>query len=204
MMDDILKASNLYAEGLKHVRARRDAWLKKHKELKTHLMEVADYLDAHTEYKQDFYVDSLMAFSEDINGTCSAMPSISFRSGRMPMLVTFRNNIGERKEFDEDGFSITFTPLITGQLVVMLAPHQSDLNKIEQSFATLAVIDDPEQLTMEIADQIIAKGIEAAWYTSFTGLAERQDQEDEEEQKRLPRAQTPIGFKRYETTEQVK
>ncbi|MFI5195998.1 MAG: hypothetical protein ACHQD8_02820 [Chitinophagales bacterium] len=203
MMTDILNAANLYAEGVKHVQERRNEWLKKHEELKAHLKEIAEYLNNNAVYKQGFFVDTLHAFNEDINGTCADMPSITFRSGDMPMLVTFKNSMGERKEYTEDGFHITFNPLITGQLIVLLFPHQSELNKTESAYSTLAVIDDPAELAMDITDQIISKGIEAAYYTSFTGVGEQQ-QEANEGEPSLPHAQNPIGFKRYETTEQVK
>jgi len=202
MMDDILRAADLYADGLDHVRARRDAWLNKHKELRDHLKEVAAYLNSNTKYKQGFFVDLSQAFSEDNHGTCSTMPSVTFRSGAMSMLVTFKNTMGERKEYDEEGLRITFAPLITGQVIVMLSPHESALNKPEPEFSTIAVIDDPAELTMEIADEILGKAIEAAWYTSFTGIAERDDRE--EAAKRQQSAHTPIGFKRYETTEPTK
>lgn len=197
MTTDILNAANLYAGGIKHVQDRRAAWLKKHKELKDHLVAVADDLNKNAAYKQGFFVDVLHAFNEDINGTCADMPSITFRSGDMSMLVTFKNSMGERREYTEFGFRITFNPLITGQILILLFPHTSDLNKTETQYSTLAVIDDPGQFTLDVADQVLARGIEAAWSTSFTGIGERNEEE-------APHAQSPIGFKRYETTEQVK
>ena len=202
-MTDILNAANLYADGVRHVQERRDEWLKKHEELKTHLVEIAGYLNSNAAYKQGFFVDTLHAFNEDINGTCTDMPSITFRSGDMPMLVTFKNSIGERKEYTEEGFHITFNPLITGQVIVLLYPHTSELNKPEPAYSTMAIIDAPAELTMDYADQIISKGIEAAYYTSFTGIGE-QEQGTNEGEPPLPHAQNPIGFKRYETTEKVK
>jgi hypothetical protein len=204
MFDDILKAANLYAEGIKHVQEKRASWLKKHKELKDHLKEVATYLNDNATYKQGFFVDTLHAFNEDINGTCSDMPSITFRSGDMPMLVTFKNSIGERKEYNEQGFRITFNPLITGQVIVLLFPHQSDLNKTETQYSTLAFIDDPALLDMKTVDQIIAKGIEGSWTSSFTGIGEQQPEEGNEGDIPAPHAHEPIGFKRFETTEHVK
>src|SRR3954466_10886823 len=119
MVNNILNAANLYTTGLKHVQDKRAAWLIKHEELKKHLKEVAKELNAKATYKQGFFVDTLQAFNEDINGTCAALPSVSFRSGDMSMLVTFKNSLGERKEYNEEGFHITLNPLITGQIVVL-------------------------------------------------------------------------------------
>ena len=203
MFDDILKVANLYDAGLKNVQAKRAAWKTKHEELKDHLTQIADYLNTNAAYKQGFFVDSLHAFNEDINGTCAEMPSLTFRSGNMPMLMTFKNSLGERKEYDEEGFKITFNPLITGQLVILLFPHHNELNKTETPYTTLAFLDDPAQLSMDTANQIIGKGIELAFYTSFTGIGEQQEEGGEGEQSEAPRSHNPIGFKRYETTEKV-
>jgi len=148
-------------------------------------------------------VDTLHAFNEEINGTSSEMPSITFRSGEMPMLVTFHNVMGEKKSFVEDGFHISFNPTITGQIVVLLLPHQSEMNKQPLPYTTLAVINDPGQITMDIADQIISRGMEAAFYTSFTGMSEQPGENPEQLQPSV-NERNPIGFKRYETTEKVK
>jgi hypothetical protein len=207
MLNDILKIANLYDSGLKHVQARRDQWIKKHVELREHLKEVADFLNANAAYKQGFFIDTLHAFNEDNGGTCAEMPSITFRSGSMPMLVSFKNAMGERKEYNEEGFRITFTPTITGQLIVLLFPHVSDINKVANpQYATLSVIDEPAQLTMDIADQIILKGMQGAFYSSFTGMGEPGEAEEPEDGQPTPLQipkHNPIGFKRYETTEKV-
>jgi len=200
MITDILNTANLYNEGIKRVEERRAQWLKKHEELKGHLKEIAAYLNTNAAYKQGYFVDTLHAFNEDINGTCTDMPSLTFRSGSMPMLVTFKNSMGERKEYTEEGFRIIFNPMITGQLLVLLSPHRSELNKPEQTFTTLAVIDNPADLTMDAADQVIKQGIEAAFYTSFTGISEQQEANENMQS----HAHNPIGFKRYETTEHLK
>ncbi len=198
MLSDILNAANLYAEGVKRVQDRRDQWLKKHTELKDHLKEIADYLNTNAAYKQGFYVDVLHAFDEDLNGTSAAMPSVTLRSGQMPMLVIFRNNMGEKKEYTEEGFHLTFAPTITGEVIVLLLPHQNVLNKEEAQYNMLTVIDEPGKLTMEIADQIISNGIELAFGSSFTGLSGQHDTNKQTENKR-----NPIGFKLHETTEKV-
>ncbi len=208
MLNDILRIADLYDAGLKHVQSRRDQWLKKHEELRDHLKEVATYLNANAAYKQGFFIDTMHAFNEDNGGTCAEMPSITFRTGSMPMHISFKNGIGEQKEYNEDGFRITFTPTITGQLIVLLFPHGSDINKAaaEPQYATLSVIDEPEQLTMDIADQIIEKGMQGAYYSSFTGMGETGpgagDQNDPAAMLKAPK-HNPIGFKRYETTEQA-
>ena len=201
MMNDILKSANLYTGGLQHVQNRREQWMKKHVELKDHLKEIAAYLNANATYKQGFFVDTMHAFDEDMNGTSAAMPSVTFRSGSMPMLVTFRNSMGEKREYEEDGFHISFNPTITGVIVVLLRPHHSKLNKEEPQYITLSLIDDPATLTMEAADQIISKAIELAFYSSFTGISELQE---ENEQAPPANQHTPIGFKLHETTEKVK
>ena len=204
MLNDILKVANLYDEGLKHVQARRDQWLEKHTELRDHLKEIADYLNSNATYKQGFFIDTMHAFNEDNGGTCAEMPSITFRTGSMPMHVSFKNGIGERKEYTEDGFRITFTPTINGQLIILLFPHTSDINKeATPQYATLSIIDYPEQLTMEIADQIIEKGMQGAFYSSFTGMGEPGEAIGEQAQPLQPPKHSPIGFKRYETTEKV-
>ena len=178
MNDQILIAANLYAEGVKNVTERREQWLEKHKELKARLMEIAAYLNANATYKQGFFVDILHAFDEEMNGTSANMPSVTFRSGSMPMLVTFRNSMGEKKGYAEDGFHISFNPTITGSVVVLLLPHHSDLNKEPAQFMTLSVFEQPSEITMEIADQIIARGIEIAFYSSFTPLIDKYETKD--------------------------
>src|SRR5438477_88031 len=120
MIEDILNSANKYADGIKQVCDRRAKWVKKHEELKNHLSEIADYLNKNAGYKQGFFIDTSHAFNEDMNGVCTEMPSVTFRSGDMPMLVTFRNSIGERKEYTEEGFRITFTPIITGEVIILL------------------------------------------------------------------------------------
>ncbi len=205
MLVDILNAANLYANGVKHVQDRRDQWLKKHAELKDHFKEVADYLNTNAAYKQGFFVDTLHAFDENINGTSAAMPSITLRSGPMPMLVTFRNTMGEKKEYTEEGFHITLTPTITGQVIAFMIPHTSELNKTPPQYISLAIIDEPGKLTMEIADAIITKGMQIAFYSSFTGMGEQQQGENAADQPLpVPHSRNPIGFKLHETTEEVK
>ena len=202
MLNDILNAANLYATGLKNVQDRRDQWLKKHIELKDHLKEIADYLTANATYKQGFYVDVLHAFDEHMNGTSASLPSVTLRSGPMPMLVLFKNTMGEKKDYIEEGFHITFSPIITGQLIVLLLPHQNELNKAEPQYITLSILDEPEKLTMDMVDQIISKGIEVAYYSSFTGMSEQTEENQQQETPSQQRA--PIGFKLHETTEKVK
>ncbi len=204
MLVDILNAANLYADGVKHVQDRREQWLKKHTELKDHLKEVAEYLNTNTGYKQGFFVDTLHAFDENLNGTSAAMPSITLRSGPMPMLVTFRNTMGEKKDYIEEGFHITLTPTITGQVIAFLIQHTSELNKTPPQYISLAVIDEPGKLTMEVADAIIIKGIQIAFYSSFTGMGEQEVENDASQPLPAPRSHTPIGFKLHETTEEVK
>lgn len=204
MLKDILKTANLYTEGLNQVEARRDQWMIKFKELRDHLKEVATYLNENATYKQGFYVDTMHAYMEDIGGTCSEMSSVTFRSGAMPMLVKFRNSMGERKEFMEEGFRISFNPTVTGQIMVLLYPHNSVLNQEPPQYLSLAYLDEPAKLTMEIADRIISKGMEAAYYTSFTGIARQAEGADEKQdmEQNAPKY-NPIGFKHYETTEKV-
>jgi hypothetical protein len=201
-IDEILKAADLYAEGLKKVEERKAQWVKKHTELKNHLKTIADVLNNKVAYEQGFFIDVLHAFNEETNSTCSEMPSVTFRSGSMPMLVTFNNPAGEKKEFCEEGFRITFTPLITGELLVLLYPHESELNKPDPPYTTMAMIKEPGELTMEMANNFIKNGIEAAYYSSFTGIAETR--RDDDENPPAPPQRNLIGFKRYETTEKTK
>ena len=196
MLNNILGVANRYATGLEHVVRRRNEWIEKHKFVIARLKEIADYLNTNANYKQRFYVDKSHAFNEEINGTCKHIPSVTFRSGAMPMLITFKNNAGENKDWEEEGFKITFSPTITGQIVVLFHPHFSNLDETEPEYKTMAVINEPNQITNEAIDEIAAKGIEFAYYTSFTGLAEVHP--DNETPQNRP---SPIGFKKYESTE---
>ena len=204
MLNDILDIANRYASGLQHVHERKDKWIKKHDELKEHLTAVAVNLNAGTAYKQGFFVDSLHAFYEDMNGTCSEMRSLVFRSGDMPMQVVFSNEKGDKKEFTEHGFQVTFTPMVTGEIIVLLLPHYSELNKTPPSVTSLAIFNDPLALTMDETDKLIARGMEMAYFTSFTGIAEQQAEDElPSGPPKIPHHNT-IGFKRYETTEKNK
>ena len=205
MVNDILNMANKYADGLKKVIHRRDQWIEIYPKIIDHLQEVATYLNENSTYKQPFYVDKLHAFNEEMNGTCSEIPSITFRAGEMPMMVTFTNTGGEVKAYFEEGFKITFSPTITGQIVVIIFPHYSNLDQTPPAYKTMAVINEPEYITNEVVDQIILKGLEAAYFSSFTGLAELgQQMENMNEQNKNTHYTNPIGFKRFDTTEKVK
>jgi hypothetical protein len=198
MLNDILQVANKYATGLEHVVRRRNEWLEKHQIVMARMKEIAEHLNANTTYKQPFYVDRSHAFNEEINGTCKQIPSVTLRTGDMPMLVTFKNNAGDHKEWMEEGFRITFSPTITGQIVVLFHPHSSNLDapNDQPQFKTMAVINEPDQITNDVIDQIVTKGIEFAYYTSFTGLGEMRPENDG-----VQNRPNPIGFKKYESTE---
>ncbi len=202
MIDLILKITDRYAEGLKGVLDRRSQWLNHHKEVRDHLKEIAAVLNEKASYKPNYFVDTNHAFSEEINGTCANLPSLTFRCGEMPLDLSFKNAMGERKEYTEQGFYITFTPVITGQIIVLLLPHYSPLIGEKPEYINIAVIDHPENLTPDAIDQIIARGMEMAYYSSFTGMMDQQKLELHEQENQRPH--TPIGFKRYESTEKVK
>lgn len=200
MFEEILKIANRYNDGYAKVKERRDQWLHKSEELREHLMQIADHLNNNATYKQGFYVDTLHAFNEDIRGTSNRMPSVAFRSGPMPMLVTFRNSMGEKKTYDEEGFSISFNPTITGQVLVLLQPHYSDLDKKLPEMVSLGMFQEPGEITMEEANELIKRGMEEAFYSSFTGMAfPPQDEEAEN----TPPQRTLIGFKRHDTTQKI-
>lgn len=200
MFDEILKVADQYDDGLTLVQARRDNWLEKYEMVRDYLKEMAAYLNTNAKYKQGFFVDTLYAYNEDIMGTNSRLPSINFRTGSMPMLVTFRNSMGEKKTYTEEGFRISFTPTVTGQVVVFLQPHYSTIDAEQPEVVTLALINDPGGLTKEIINEIISKGMEAAFQTSFTAMPKTEEQEEKE--KNIAK-RSPIGFKRYDTTEKV-
>jgi hypothetical protein len=202
MQNEILKIANQYDEGLTTVQNRREQWLEKYIVLRDHLKGLAQYLNENARYKQGFFVDTLHAFNEAIKGTSNRMPSVSFRSGAMPMLVTFRNSMGEKSSYSEEGFIISFTPTITGQIVVLLQPHYSELDSEKPGYSTLAIIEEPGQITTAIVDEIVARGMEAAYYSSFTGMGRPPADEEQNDSKPMPR--NPIGFKRYDTTEKIK
>ena len=200
-MDEILKVSDLYATGLEHVQARRKQWLDIYKDVREHMKEIANYLNENSKYKQNFFVDTNRAFNEEINGSCAEVPSLTFRSGAMEQFLTFRNSLGERKEYLEEGFQITLSPTVTGMLVVMLWPHYSEMSEEKPQYVTIAMVENPEALKPELIDKLIAKGMELAFYSSYTGMVELQDKEMSQSQMKYQHA--PIGFKRYETTEKA-
>ncbi|MBX2904463.1 MAG: hypothetical protein KF744_00390 [Taibaiella sp.] len=197
MFDEILRVANMYEQGMERVKRRRDQWIDKYEMIRDHLKAMAQYLNENATYKQGFFVDTLHAFNEDIKGTSARMPSVTFRSGSMPMLVTFRNAMGEKKTYSEEGFSISFNPTITGEVVVLLQPHYSDLDKEMPPLVNLAVFPEPAELNVQVVDEIIAKGMEEAYYTSFTGMGA------EQEQNQQPQQRTLIGFRRHDTTEKI-
>ena len=201
-MEKILEIANRYAQGKKEVEERRAVWLEHYKDVREHLAAIATFLNEKAGYKPGFFVDVNHAYNEEINGTCAKMPSLSFRSGDMPLNISFKNANGERKEYTEEGFHIVFTPTITGQILVMMQPHYSSATEQRPEYEQIAVVDDPAQLTNDIVDQLIARGMEGAFYSSFTGMVALQQKELEESQKQQYRP-TPIGFKRYESTEKV-
>ncbi len=202
MLNDIINIANQYATGLEQVQNRKAQWINKHEELKNHLKLVAESLNAGTTYKQGYFVDSLHAFDEEMNGTCSGLQSLVFRSGDMPMMVAFSNEKGEKKEFTEHGFQITFTPMVTGEVIVLLMPHFSELNKNPPQITTLAIISNAAELLMDDIDELLARGMELAYYSSFTGIAAQKEVQENGAQN-IPH-HNPIGFKRYETTEKTK
>ncbi len=202
MTENILNVANKYADGLSEVRERRSQWMAQHKEVRNRLKQIAEYLNQEARYQPGFFVDTNHAFNEDINGTCADLPSLTFRSGEMPMEISFRNASGGKKEYLEEGFRITFSPVITGQVVILLQPHYNTLSAEKPGYFNLAIIDAPLAMTPEFIDQVIARGMEIAYYSSFTGLADKQKKAMEETQ--VQHEHTPIGFKRYESTEKVK
>ena len=202
MTNDILNAANLYAKGLQDVVNRRAQWLEKYKEVLEHLKQTAAELNEKAAYKQGFYVDTNHAFNEEINGTCANIPSLTLRTGKMPLMLTFRNAMNDKREYMEEGFHLTFTPTITGEIIVLLLPHHSSVSSGTPEYINLAVMESPAALTNAIVDDIVARGIEMAFYSSFTGMVDLQKKEMSETQKQ--HQYSPIGFTRYESTEKVK
>ncbi|MEI8278593.1 MAG: hypothetical protein WCG87_02450 [Bacteroidota bacterium] len=189
-MDNLLKAANKYAEGLKHVERRRATWQIISKELKGILLEIADHLNSTAEYKPGYYVDLSHAYDDEINGTCVQMPLVTFRSGNMPMGMSFNSSVNGIKEYTEKGFKIGFYPAVTGLIFVMLHLHHNDFQPEELPPASLMVIDDPNELSKELVQELIAQGIETAYQSSYTGISEHQEP-----------TYSPIGFKMHDTTE---
>lgn len=197
----ILETINLYAEGQQTVQRKRTDWLKKFKEVREILKQMAAYLNENATYKAGYFVDTNHAFNEEINGTCADIPSLSFRCGEMPLNISFRNASGERRAYAEEGFLIMFAPTITGQVVVMLRPHHSSLSTEKPNFHNIAVIDEPGNLTVNDVHAILAKGIETALQTSYTGMALAKEKQND-----TPTAKNyiPIGFRRFESTQSLK
>ena len=208
-MDNILNAANLYAKGLQEVLDRRKQWLEKYKEVQARMKQVAQELNANAEYKQNFYVDVNHAFNEETSGTCENLPSLTFRSGEMPLMLIFKNAMNDKKEYMESGFHITLTPTVTGEILIMLLPHHTSLTTEKAEYINLGMVENPASLSMEMVNDILAKGIEMAFYSSFTGAVALQrrsvvtDQRAQEQQQQ-PQQYQPIGFKRHESTEKVK
>lgn len=202
MFDKILTAANRYDEGLARVYSRQDQWLAGHERVRDHLKAIADYLNQHTRYKQGFFVDTLHAFNEGMRGTSNRMPSVEFRSGEMPMPLTFRNSIGEKMTYKEEGFSVSFTPTITGQIMIVMQPHYSDLDNEPAEYITLGIVNEPSQLSDVMIEDVIEKCFEIAFHSSFTGMAER-FMNNEQPPENLPIKRNPIGFRRHETTEKI-
>ncbi len=200
MFEKILKEANRYSGGLAHVQSRQDQWLAAYERIRDHMKVIATYLNEHAAYKQGFFVDTLHAFNEGMRGTNVRMPSLEFRSGPMPMPITFRNSIGERLTYKEEGFGISFTPTIAGQIVIVLQPHASDLDTETPEAVTLGVVNEPSELSNELVEEVIEKGIQLAFYTSFTGMTEYENQE---ETNFISAKRHPIGFRRYDTTEKI-
>ncbi len=198
-MDEILKIANKYAKGQADVLNRRNEWLQKSKEVLAQLKEIAAFLNEKGEYGAKYHVDVHLAYNEENHGTCEGLPSITFRSGQMPLHITFRNVGGTNVEFVEEGFHLTFTPSIAGEILVLLVPHTGNFTREQPELEEVAIIENPGAITREIINTIMAKGLEAAYFSSYTGLIERQNLEQDEEQKQYQRV--PIGFKRFETTE---
>lgn len=203
MFDKILKASNRYDEGLARVYSRQDQWLAGHEHVRDHLRTIADYLNKNTRYKQGFFVDTLHAFNEGMRGTNTRMPSVEFRSGEMPMPLTFRNSIGEKMTYKEEGFSVSFTPTITGQIMIVLQPHYSDLDQQPPEMVTLGIVNEPSQITDAVIEDVIEKSFEIAFHSSFTGMAESFMNNEEESQDNTTIKRNPIGFRRHDTTEKI-
>jgi len=195
MIKNILDAANKYTEGLQHVQHRRELWVKKSVEVRDHLKEIAEYLNKNTSSKIGFFVDSAYAFDETINGACIEMPSITFRSGDLSMDLTFKNDDGNIITYAEKGFQITFSPSPTGEIIIMLMPHHNNLQTEDPKYITLSIITDLEKLTPDAVDEIVTKGMEAAFYSSYTGISEIKNM--------APNSYNPVGFKRYETTEKT-
>lgn len=186
----ILKAANKYAEGVTHVEKRRVKWLLKSNELKAMLLEIADHLNTNAEYKPGYYVDLSHAYDDEINGTCVQMPLLTFRSGNMSMGMSFNSAVNGIKEYTEKGFRIGFYPAVTGLVFVMLHLHHNDFQPEELPPVSLMVIDNPDELTKELVQELIAQGIETAFQSSYAGISEHQEP-----------TYSPIGFKMHDSTE---
>ncbi|MFI5384262.1 MAG: hypothetical protein ACHQXK_08535 [Methanosarcina thermophila] len=151
-------------------------------------------------YKPGYYVDKAYAFDEKVNGTCVQMPAVTFRSGDVPVNMHFKDSDGKVTEYTEKGFQITFSPTPTGEIAVLLFPHHSELHQTETPYTMLMLINDLDTLTIELVDDIVSEGMEAAFYTSYVGMGEANKvQEQEHDQQRS--GYSPIGFKRYHTTQ---
>lgn len=199
MLTDLLNAANKYTDGINNVQQRKHEWQKKSIEIRDHLKEIATYLDTNSTYKPGFYVDTYHAFIEEINGVCNEFSSVTFRCGETDMGLVFRNNMGQKKAFVEKGFQLTFNPTITGQVLILLLPHHSDLTDKEPEYINIGVINNIEQFNNDALDTVVSKALEIAFHTSFAGMAEQQE---------IPQAPpvhhyTPIGFKKFDSTEKL-
>ena len=193
-MEQILQAANKYSEGLNAVLKRRKDWLDHYKTVRERLQKIAEYLNTNSSYKQHFVVHTHRAYNDSIEGSCTEVSALVFKSGEMSQHLTFRNAIGEHAEYVEGGFELTFSPSITGQIVLMMLPHTGTMNIHKREQQVVAIIDNPMSLTHDLIDDIVTKALMAAFHTSFTGMAEQNEEMMTEQAKIQQR--TPIGFRR--------
>jgi hypothetical protein len=83
----------------------------------------------------------------------------------------------------------------------LLQPHYSNGSE-KPEFINIAIVDHPKQLTSEVIDELVAKAMEVAFYSSFTGMVDLQQHEMQQESQKQYKPE-PIGFRRYESTQKV-
>jgi len=195
MTEQILQAANRYAEGVNAVEQRRHAWMQKAIDVEKHLKEIADYLNANAAYKANYYTEVQHAYDEHTDGSCIAMAAVMFGTRKMPMMLVFEDKDKKKKEVFESGFVLSFSPSVTGQIVVQLLPHHNELQPEPPVPVVLEIIDEVDKLTNEDLDGLIIAALTNALHTSFTGVAEAEKYNKE--------TRTPIGFRMHEGTTTV-
>lgn len=169
MLSKILAAEKRYSDGFKKVLAQRKSWENKAGKVTDRLQQIADYLNKHSSYQQEYSVDSYPATDEQSRSVCDALLSVVFSSGNVDMQLDFHDKKNKRSSI-EMGFQLVISPTVSGGLVVYVIPHYSDFTHEEIQPVILEHCMIPTDLNNEKIDQWVIRSLEVAYESSFTGM----------------------------------